>query len=157
MHGPRLLVGVARLSTNWLVRKAAAIYVETLRNIPPLLIILFANNAVLLQLPAIGDAIEVGGLLVISNRELAVAAPVAERPAVAWLVIVFVGLAAALALGAWRERVHDRTGAPARTGLYGVAAVRGRGRGVLPAARRAGDACRTPRSRGFQHRRRGRR
>ena len=54
---------MARLSTNWLVRKAAALYVETLRNIPPVLIILFANNAVLLQLPPIGDAVEFVGLL----------------------------------------------------------------------------------------------
>ena len=34
-----VLVGVARLSTNWLVAKAAGLYVEILRNIPPLLII----------------------------------------------------------------------------------------------------------------------
>ena len=41
-----VLVGVARLSTNWLVAKAAGLYVEILRNLPPLLIIFFAFNAV---------------------------------------------------------------------------------------------------------------
>ncbi|MGH9118912.1 MAG: amino acid ABC transporter permease [Acidimicrobiales bacterium] len=113
-----LLVGVARLSTNWLVRKAAALYVETLRNIPPVLIILFANNAVLLQLPAIGDAVELGGLLVISNRELAVVAPQAGDRLFAWLVVLAVALLAAAVVSRWRHRVHDRTGAPTRVGLY---------------------------------------
>ena len=46
-----VIVGVARLSSNWLVAKAATVYVEVLRNIPPLLIIFFAFNAVILQLP----------------------------------------------------------------------------------------------------------
>jgi general L-amino acid transport system permease protein len=113
-----LIVGVARLSTNWLVRKAATIYVETLRNIPPLLIILFANNAILLQLPAIGDAIEVGGLAVISNRLLAVASPVARENAGLWLAIVAVALVGAMVIARWRRKVHDRTGAPARSLLY---------------------------------------
>jgi general L-amino acid transport system permease protein len=113
-----LLVGVSRLSTNWLVRKAAALYVETLRNLPPVLIILFVNNAVLLQLPVIGEAIEVGGLLVISNRELAVAAPEAGDRLFTWLIVVGVALVAAGVVSRWRHRVHDRTGAPARAGIY---------------------------------------
>ncbi len=40
------LVGIGRLSTNWLVAKLSAIYVETLRNIPPLVIIIFFGFAV---------------------------------------------------------------------------------------------------------------
>ena len=49
-------IGVARLSTNWLVRRAAAIYVETFRNIPVLLIILFWYLGVIIRLPPIRDA-----------------------------------------------------------------------------------------------------
>ena len=71
------IVGVARLSTNLLVRSAAGLYVETLRNLPPLLVIVFVNSAVFLELPRIGDPIDVGGFLVLSNRELAAASPVA--------------------------------------------------------------------------------
>ena len=67
------IVGVARLSTNLLVRSAAGLYVETLRNLPPLLVIVFVNSAVFLELPVIADAIDIGGLLVLSNRELAAA------------------------------------------------------------------------------------
>ena len=54
------LVGVARLSTNVLVRSAAGFYVETLRNLPPLLVIVFVNSAVFLELPVIGDPIDLG-------------------------------------------------------------------------------------------------
>src|SRR5680860_236171 len=38
-----IIVGVARLSSNWIVKKLAALYVEVLRNIPPLLIIIFVG------------------------------------------------------------------------------------------------------------------
>src|ERR1700716_3880354 len=31
------LLGIARLSSNWIIRKFASVYVETVRNIPPLL------------------------------------------------------------------------------------------------------------------------
>jgi general L-amino acid transport system permease protein len=109
-----LIVGIARLSSNWLVRKAAALYVETLRNLPPLLIILFVNNAVLLQLPPIGDAIEVGDLAVISNGQMAVASPQAGTDAGAWFGLLAGAALVAIGVRWWRRRVHDRTGAPMR-------------------------------------------
>src|SRR5680860_1132970 len=64
------LVGIARLSPNWLLRRSAALYVETLRNIPVLVIIIFMYSAVLLRLPAITEAIELLGLGVFSNRSV---------------------------------------------------------------------------------------
>jgi len=45
------MVGVARLSKNWMIAKLAAIYVEVLRNTPLLLQLLFLYNAVLKSLP----------------------------------------------------------------------------------------------------------
>jgi general L-amino acid transport system permease protein len=113
-----LVVGVSRLSTNWLVRKAAALYVETLRNIPPVLVILFANNAVLLQLPAISEAVSLGGLVVVSNRELGIAAPVIGDGFWVWVTILAVGLVAAMLVSRWRHRAQERTGEPPRAGMY---------------------------------------
>jgi general L-amino acid transport system permease protein len=49
------LVGIARLSSNWLVRKAAGAYVEAVRNVPPLLVIIFVNSVALTSLPQISD------------------------------------------------------------------------------------------------------
>ena len=51
------IVGVARLSRNWLLRKIAMTYVEIFRNIPPLLVIFFWYLGVLSILPAPRDSI----------------------------------------------------------------------------------------------------
>src|SRR5688572_17726792 len=90
-----VVVGVARLSTNWLVRRSAAIYVETLRNIPVLVIILFWWLAVLLQLPAIRRAVDLN-VIVISNRGLV--GPGLEQTAVltGFLVVGAIGVASAI-------------------------------------------------------------
>ncbi len=52
-------IGIARLSNNWIVAKLATVYVETLRNIPLLLQLLFWYNAVLKPLPNPRDALAV--------------------------------------------------------------------------------------------------
>ncbi len=62
------MIGVGRLSHNWLVRKLSTIYVETFRNIPPLLVIFFWYFGVLSVLPQPRDSLELpfGGYL--NNR-----------------------------------------------------------------------------------------
>src|SRR5919106_277302 len=67
-----VVVGVARLSSNWLVRRAAAAYVEAFRNVPVLIIIFFLWLGIFLQLPPISRATEVLDLVVISNRGMVV-------------------------------------------------------------------------------------
>ena len=108
------LLGIGRLSGNWIVRRAAGVYVEALRNVPPLLVIVFVNSAALATLPPIDEANEVGGVLVLSVSEFGIVS--LEDGGSAWLyaALLAAGLAGALALGAWRGRVEERTGAPAR-------------------------------------------
>ena len=55
------IVGISRLSRNWLLAKVAGGYVETIRNLPLLLQLLFWYNAVLNALPDIRESIVVGG------------------------------------------------------------------------------------------------
>jgi polar amino acid transport system permease protein len=62
-----VLVGVLRLSSSWVARQAATLYVEVLRNVPVLLIILF-TAAWLRTLPRNTDAWTVGSFIEISNR-----------------------------------------------------------------------------------------
>ena len=50
------IIGVARLSSNWLVARLAAAYVELIRNLPLLLQLLFWYNAVLKVLPEVRDS-----------------------------------------------------------------------------------------------------
>jgi general L-amino acid transport system permease protein len=51
------IVGIGRLSRNWLIRKICTVYVEVFRNIPPLLVIFFWYSGVLSVLPAPRDSI----------------------------------------------------------------------------------------------------
>ncbi|MGJ7475682.1 amino acid ABC transporter permease [Pseudomonas fulva] len=64
------IIGVARLSPNWMINKLATVYVETFRNIPPLLQILFWYFAVFLTLPGPRGSINIDDAFFISNRGL---------------------------------------------------------------------------------------
>ena len=60
-------MGVVRLSSNFLISKFSALYIEILRNTPLLVQIVFWQ-IIFLKLPQISDAIIVGGFTAISNR-----------------------------------------------------------------------------------------
>ncbi|HET9611405.1 MAG TPA: ABC transporter permease subunit [Acidimicrobiales bacterium] len=113
------LVGIARLSGNWLLRRAAGVYVEVLRNIPPLLAIVFVNSAALATLSPIADATEVGGLLVMSVAEFGIVSVRGDGNGGQYVAVLVVGLVVALALARWRGRVEERTGTPARRWTWG--------------------------------------
>lgn len=70
-----LIVGIARLSNNWLIRTIATIYVECFRNIPLLLQILFWYSAVILQLPKVTESIALFGGVFINQRGVYLPAP----------------------------------------------------------------------------------
>ncbi|MGH8911084.1 MAG: amino acid ABC transporter permease [Acidimicrobiia bacterium] len=107
-----VLIGIARLSTNWVVSKLAALYVELFRNLPPLLIIIFAFRAVVLRLPPAREPATPFDWFIISNLSITVPGFTAvEGFAVFWLVVGLAVVAAA-AVWWWRTRVFDRTGAP---------------------------------------------
>jgi general L-amino acid transport system permease protein len=113
-----VLVGVVRLSRSWVARKTATLYVEVVRNIPVLLIILFVAAA-LQTLPRIEDATTLGGVAVVSNREIAVPAPVAGEHLPAYAALLGAAGLMAVAVAAWRTRVSDATGAPHHRVLWG--------------------------------------
>lgn len=117
-----VVVGIARLSGNFVVRRLAAFYVETLRNIPLLLVILFCNLGLVLEvLPHINDAWEPLGISVFSNRGIAV--PWFVGSGVGLVLIALVAVAAGWTVARWRRAVFDRTGALPRTGLWALGAV----------------------------------
>jgi general L-amino acid transport system permease protein len=88
------LIGIGRLSRNWLVRQLCTVYVEVFRNIPPLLVIFFWYLGVLAILPQPRDAIEIPFGAKLSNRGLTVPTPVWE--AGSWLVGVALVIAIVL-------------------------------------------------------------
>lgn len=72
------VIGVARLSSNWVIAKLAAVYVETVRNVPLLLQIFFWYFAVLRNLPARpADALSIFGYAFLGQRGLVMPNPIA--------------------------------------------------------------------------------
>jgi general L-amino acid transport system permease protein len=114
-----IVVGVARLSSNWLVRRAAAVYVEALRNVPVLLIILFWYLGVLLNLPPFGEDSDILGVLSVSNNGIVVPSLTQTGGLAVFLVILAVALVAAAAVVRWRTRRFDATGEPHHRVLWG--------------------------------------
>jgi general L-amino acid transport system permease protein len=113
-----LLMGVARLSPNWLVRKTAQVYVEVFRNTPVLIQIIFLYFAVVLTLPAIEGGFSIGGVAFLSNQGTAIPWPRAQEGAGIWALFVFAGVAAAWGVRQWRKKINERTGQPARRFLW---------------------------------------
>ena len=103
------LVGIARLSSNWLVAKLATVYIETFRNIPLLLQILFWYTAVLSNLPAPRDSMQFGGML-LNKRGLYAPAPTGE-PGFEYVMLAFaVALLGIIILRRLSERKRMNTG-----------------------------------------------
>ena len=107
-----VVVGVARLSTNWLVRRAAAMFVESLRNIPVLIIILFWYLGVVIRLQPLDEGSDVLGILSISNRGLVVPWLGRTGGVGVFFAVLAVALAVAAGVWIWRTRRFDRTGEP---------------------------------------------
>jgi general L-amino acid transport system permease protein len=112
------VIGVARLSDNWIVRRVAGTYVEVLRNVPPLLVIIFVNSLALDTLPTTAEADVFAGVLVLSNGESGVVSLRGDGNGWAYVALLVVAVAAAVVLGRWRGRVEERTGTPARRWLW---------------------------------------
>jgi len=90
------VMGVMRLSKNWLVARVATLYVEIFRNIPLLLWIFIFYGAVLKPLPGPREALNVFDSFFLSNRGFMMPAPIFGEGA--WLG--FVGLAIAV-IASW--------------------------------------------------------
>ncbi len=67
-----IVIGVMRLSTNFLISRIAIIYIDIFRNIPLLVLLIFWAQAVFLKLPRVAEAIVLPGPIFLSNRGIAV-------------------------------------------------------------------------------------
>jgi general L-amino acid transport system permease protein len=117
-----LVMGVARLSPNWLVRRIAQVYVEVFRNTPVLVQIIFWYVAVILALPVIEGGLSIWGVVFVSNRGTAIAWFRVEEGAAAWGLVLLGAVATAVLASRWRRRLADRTGRPARRAAWATGA-----------------------------------
>ena len=104
------VVGVARLSNNWLISKLAAVYIETFRNIPLLLQIFFWYFAVLRTLPSPRESWSAGESAFLNIRGLYLPQPVPEPgfSVVTWMFVL--GVAVTVAIGVWARKRQNNTG-----------------------------------------------
>ncbi|WP_375459606.1 amino acid ABC transporter permease [uncultured Enterovirga sp.] len=103
-------VGVARLSTNWIVAKVSMVYVEVIRNLPLLLQLLFWYIAVLRPLPDARTSLNMGGGFFLNNRGLFVPRPLFASDS--WLVwtAFATGILGAIAFAIFARREQEKTG-----------------------------------------------
>ncbi len=106
------IVGIGRLSRNWLINKIAGVYVETLRNVPLLLQIFFWYHAVLKPLPGPRDIHERGELLWFSltNNGLMMAKPIPEQGFIICAVLFIGGIIGSIAIKRWAHKRQMATG-----------------------------------------------
>ncbi|MGQ7815361.1 amino acid ABC transporter permease [Pseudomonas sp. A46] len=104
------LLGVARLSPNWLIRKLATVYIEVFRNIPPLLQIFFWYFAVMLPMPGPRQSLALGEHFFLNNRGLYMPAPTMAEGFWPFLVAVALSLLGIIAIARWAKAKREATG-----------------------------------------------
>ncbi|MGE3066632.1 MAG: amino acid ABC transporter permease [Hyphomicrobiaceae bacterium] len=105
------LIGIARLSSNWLIAKLAAVYVEIVRNIPLLLQLFFWYFAVLKSLPAPRQSMSLPGGVFLNVRGLQLPAPIPLPGFGAVWIALLVGVVLSAAVYFWARQRQMQTGA----------------------------------------------
>lgn len=107
------LVGIARLSSNWLISNIARWYVDIIRNIPLLLQLFLLFFGVILGFPAIKNAIQLFGLpIYLSQRGIDLPGLALMPSFTMWLLFIALGIALAAVAWWWlgrRERRLERS------------------------------------------------
>lgn len=110
------LVGIARLSNNWLLARLATVYIETFRNIPLLLQLLAWYTLFTEVLPGVRQAISFGDLAFLSQRGFRFAWPIGAPGWTAAGIALLVGLVLAYFYSQWAKRRQLATGEQAPVG-----------------------------------------
>ncbi len=125
-----VLVGVSRLSSNWLVRQLAMLFVEIFRNTPLLVQVVLVYTILLVGAPLIENVVNVGDSFFLSNRGIAFPWPVPDSGlwgtpdwfVGVWVVALLVLGYLALRLRARRQALERETGQPHFANRWALAA-----------------------------------
>lgn len=119
-----VLVGVARLSANWLVRKLAALYVEAIRNIPlPVQLFFWYFAVILTGLPAASNSIRLPGAIYLSRRGLCMPWLIPTASFATWRWFLVGGAVSAVVVYAFRRLQLKRIDRPGIPILWSVATL----------------------------------
>ena len=115
-----IVVGVARLSRNWLVAKMATVYIEFFRNVPLLVQLVFWFY-ILLALPQVREGYVIAQSIYVNNAGISVPWPSATSTGAAglWLALGALGVVSGVAVHRWQSRRESLTGKASYPVLYG--------------------------------------
>ncbi|HYC18914.1 MAG TPA: amino acid ABC transporter permease [Pseudolabrys sp.] len=119
------VIGISRLSRNWLLAKVAGGYVETIRNLPLLLQLLFWYNAVLKALPDIRESIVIPGGAFLNNRGIFLPLPVSKSGFGLVEIALLAGILGAIGFYLGARKRQERTGQQAPVLWVALALVLG--------------------------------
>ena len=103
-------MGIARLSSNWLISRCAAVYIETFRNIPLLLQIFFWYFAVLQALPSPRQSLSLGESIFLNVRGLFFPGPIFEEGSNLIGMAVIIAIVFIIFLSKWAKNKQTLTG-----------------------------------------------
>jgi general L-amino acid transport system permease protein len=109
------VMGIARLSHNWLVNTLAAVYVETIRNIPLLLQLLLIYAIIIHALPQPRESGELFGLVLLNTGGLFLPRAIPQPGFAVFATISLLALLAIPFVLRWAARKRELTGQPVRT------------------------------------------
>ncbi|WFU48887.1 amino acid ABC transporter permease [Sinorhizobium terangae] len=104
------VVGIGRLSHNWIIAKLSLAYVEVFRNIPPLLVIFFWYSGVLAVLPQAREALALPLNVFVSNRGVAFPRPVLGEGAEYTILAFLIAVAASFLVARYANQRQAATG-----------------------------------------------
>ncbi len=105
-----IVIGVMRLSTNLLVNRIAAVYIDLFRNIPLLVLLIFWAQAVFLKLPRVAEAIMLPGPIFLSNRGVAIPWGIPTASWGTYLIVLGAGIALGAVIAWFLREQGKRTG-----------------------------------------------
>jgi general L-amino acid transport system permease protein len=117
------MLGVMRLSNNWLTQKIAYVYIEYVRNVPLLLHILLLHGLIITALPRPKGSYNFSDTFFLNNRGFQMPSP--EFQSLFWIVGAFVvaGIAFAWWFSRHAQKVQDTTGKTYPLALINIAAI----------------------------------
>lgn len=119
------IVGILRLSRNWIVSRLAGVYIEVFRNIPLLLILYFWYGAVLGALPEPRDSYAIPGDIWLNNRGLLVPRPLITGDILYTVAALGIGIIGAYILARFARRRQAETGERLPVGWISTALIFG--------------------------------
>ena len=104
------IIGIARLSNNWLISKIANVYIETFRNIPLLIQIIFWYSLIVGSLPAVRDSFSLFDSFFLNQRGINIPSPIYESGFIYTAIALIVGIIGSFILRIWAKRRQAATG-----------------------------------------------